>query len=201
VQQQTSLVLVAHPLADLNHPFIISPNPRGKSRTLEMSYSNNTTTPLKVNPPSLPHDDLIRQTTQAFEGLNVSGISPPTDTEEENLLAQLVEVRRQYEIYSACHKHRGILRQSICRNLELIDLYVNFCRAAGSDKRHQSTCDLYRRLSGELEVANLKLTDLEASLAARSSTDLFVFERESQRLNDALQRLRNGNGNGYDDGE
>jgi biopolymer transport protein ExbD len=125
-------------------------------------------------------------TMEAFKNLVLSD----RQIRKEELLAKLKSIKKKYEIYAACYMHRGIIRQSIQRNLELIVLYLDFCTQAGSDKRLQRTCELYQRLSRELEEANKKLMELDESLAAKSSMDRASYEMESQKINLELERLR-----------
>jgi hypothetical protein len=124
----------------------------------------------------------------AFENLVLSDRAPQVRKKE--LLEKRKEINRLFQIYVACFGHRTIIRQSIQRNLELIVLYLDFCTQAGSDKRLQRTCELYQRLSRELEEANKKLMELDESLAAKSSMDRASYEMESQKINLELERLR-----------
>jgi hypothetical protein len=134
----------------------------------------------------------VEQTTQAFEALIVSGSRAPLTTREEEIMIWLVEIKEQYEIAESCRRHCAIIQHSLQRNLELMELYSAFNRdAAGSaDERLRPTCELYRRLGAELEETNRKLSDLEQSLAARSSMNMSGYELQSQRLNEELEMIR-----------
>jgi hypothetical protein len=137
-------------------------------------------------------DDQIQKLIQALDVLIVSGSRVPRTMREEKIMVKLGEIKKQYEIYAASQKHCGIIRYSLQRNLELMELYSAFCKDAASsdDERLRPTCELYRRLGAELEETNRKLSDLEQSLAARSSMDLSAYELQSQRLNEELEMIR-----------